>query len=311
MIIVEFLAIVPDMSDVIPKKKKTVSFSQFSNWWTCPYKWYRDYILHEKTFEDNLIMSFGTAIHETVQNYLQTLYNESEEKATAINNMEFFIAAFKKEVEKKQIPHTEAEFNEFVEDGRNILTEFVDPVNRLRYFPRDKWELLGIEDELNIEIRNNVMLNGFIDLVLREKATGNIRIIDFKTSNNGWTTYQQEDFTKTSQLVLYKALYSKKYNIPLPKIQVEFVILKRKLYENSRYAQSRLQIFKPNAYQSDVLQVIQEFGKFVDTCFTPEGEHKADIAYPKIPGKNKKNCKYCPYKKNGKCDGIASPVVLD
>ena len=292
------------------KKKKIVSFSQFTNWFTCSHKWYRDYILHEKEFEDSLNMSFGTAIHETIQNYLKVLFHDSEENAKKIDNKTFFVDAFKKEVEKKKIPHTPAEFAEFVADGENVLKEFLDPVNLAMYFPRDKWELLAIEDELNVDIKNNVMLTGKLDIVLREKATGNIRIIDFKTSTNGWTNYQKEDFTKTSQLVLYKALYSKKNNVPLPKIYVEFIILKRKLYEKSRYVQSRLQIFKPNAYQSDVLQVIQEFGKFVETCFTPEGQHKTDISYPKIPGKNKKNCKYCPYLKNGKCDGVADAVIF-
>lgn len=289
------------------KKKKTVSFSQFSNWWTCPHKWYRDYILHEKTFEDNLIMSFGTAIHETVQEYLQTMYNKSEKDADAIDTHAFFLAALKKEVDLKKIPHTQAEWDEFVEDGKNIMDEFKDPSNRIRFFPRDKWELLGIEDELMVDIKNNVVLNGYIDIVLKEKATGNIRIIDFKTSNRGWTNYDKENFTKTSQLVLYKALYSKKYNIPLSKIDVEFFILKRKLYDETKtqYEQSRLQIFKPSSYQKDVIEVIQEFGKFVDTCFTLDGVHKTDAKYPKNPGKNKKNCKYCNYLKNGKCDGRA------
>lgn len=296
------------MSEEVKKKKKIVSFSQFTNWFTCSHKWYRDYILKEKSFEDNLIMSFGTAIHETIQNFLKVLFHESEAAAVAIDNMAFFTAAFKKEIEKKSIPHTPAEFAGFVEDGKNILEEFLEPSNRMRHFARDKWELLAIEDDLNVEIRNNVMLNGKLDIVLKEKATGNIRIVDFKTSTNGWNNYQKEDFTKTSQLVLYKALYSKRNNIPLNKIQVEFIILKRKLYEDSNYEQSRLQIFKPESFQSNVLQVIQEFGKFVDTCFTAEGQHKTDIVYPKIPGKNKKNCKYCPYLKNKKCDGVATPI---
>jgi len=294
------------MSEEIQKKK--VSHSQFSNWWTCPYKWYRDVILKEKTFEDNLIMSFGTAIHKTIQNYLKTLYNENNETANKIDNFEFFKLAFKKEVDTKKIPHTDTEYNEFVEDGRNILMEFIEPSNILQHFPKSKWELLAIEDELNVDILNNVTLTGFIDMVLKEKTTGNIRIIDFKTSTNAWK-YQKEDFTKTSQLLIYKSLYSKKYNIPLSKIQVEFVILKRKLYENANYPQSRIQIFKPPAYQSNISQVIQKFTKFVNTCFTTDGIHKANVKYPKIPGKGKSNCKYCQYAKNKKCDQI--PDIIE
>lgn len=285
------------------QKKKHVSYSQFSTWFTCPHKFYRDYILKEREFEDNLIMTFGTAIHETIQHYLKTLYEVNDAKAEEINTAAFFLESFKKQIALKKIPHTQEEFNEFVEDGRNILAEFKDPVNRLRHFPRDKWELLGIEDDLNVDIRNNVTLNGKIDLILKEKMSGHIRIIDIKTSTRGWTNYNKEDFTKTSQLLLYKALYSKHYNIPLSHINVEFFILKRKLYENTRYVQSRIQLFKPPSYQNDILQVIQEFGKFVDTCFTSEGVPKTDIKYPKITNKGK-NCKYCQYKKTGKCDGI-------
>jgi len=291
------------------KKKKTVSYSQFSNWFTCPHKWYRDYILKEKEFEDNLIMTFGTAIHETVQNYLKTLYEISDAEAEKIDTAKFFMESFNKQIETKKIPHTKEEYDDFVEDGRLIMNEFKEPSNRLLHFPRDRWELLGIEDKFEVDIRNNVVINGFIDIVFKEKQTGNIRIVDFKTSTRGWTNYNKEDFTKTSQLVLYKALYSKKYNVPLSKINVEFFILKRKLYDETKakYPQSRIQLFKPDAYQKDVLEVLHEFGKFVDTCFI-DGEHNLNIKYPKNPGKGKKNCKYCPYLKNKKCDGHAEPL---
>ena len=292
------------------KKKKTVSFSQFSKWFTCPYQWYRDYVLKEKTFEDNLIMSFGTAIHETLQNYLNVLYRQSEDKAAEIDCIAFFIDSFKKQITLKSLKHTDDEYNGFVDDAKNIITEFLAPENRKRYFPRDKWELLAIEDDLTEPILNNVNLNAKLDLVLREKTTGVIRIVDFKTSTNGWNSYQKEDFTKASQLVLYKAVYSKKYNIPLSKIQVEFIILKRKLYENSSYIQSRLDTFKPSASEANVRQVLGEFSKFVGTCFTTEGVYKTEIEYPKNPGKAKKNCKYCQYLKNGKCDAKASKTFL-
>lgn len=290
------------MNDEI--KKKTVSYSQFSNWFTCPYKFYRDIILHEREFEDNLNMTFGTSIHEAIQLYLTVLYEQGDQAADVVDMMAKFTETFKNEINKKKIPHTKPEFDEFVEDAKNILSEFVEPSNRLRYFPRDKWELLGIEDDIREDIVNNVSINAKLDIVMREKLSGNIRIIDIKTSGRGWSSYDKESFTKISQLLLYKALYSKKHNIPLSKIYVEFFILTRKLYESEkvRYEQSRIQVFKPTSSQSDVIQVIQEFRKFVNTCFTKEGIHKINGKYPKIPGKAKKNCKYCQYAKNKKCD---------
>lgn len=292
---------------MIPEKKKTVSHSQFSNWWTCPYKWYRDYILHEKTFEDSVHMSFGTGVHEAIQLYLKTLFEIGEKEAATIDVVKTFTEAFKRELEKKKIAHTQTDFDSFVNDGRNILTEFRN--NQKFYFPRDKWDLLTIEEEIKEDILNNTCLTGKLDLVLREKMSGDIRIVDIKTSGRGWSNFDKEEFAKTSQLVLYKALYSKKYNIPLSKIQVEFFILKRILYDNARYEQSRIQVFKPSAYQNDVMQVIQEFKKFVGDCFTETGVHNTNGVFPKVPGKNKKNCKYCAYLKNGKCNGVADIIV--
>jgi hypothetical protein len=295
--------------DVI-KKKKTVSFSQFTNWWVCPHKWYRDVVLKEKVFEDSIHMSFGTGIHEAIQLYLETLYKVGEKEAEAIDVVKTFTDGFKREVTKKAIKHTQAEFDEFVEDGKGILAEFKAPENRCRYFPKDKYELLGIESQMDETIVNNVNLTCRLDMVLREKLSGDIRIIDFKTATREWNASQREDFTKTSQLVLYKAVYSKKYSLPLNKIHVEFIILRRKLYDNAQYEQSRIQIVKPSSYQKDVIQVISEFRNFVEKCFTTEGEHNVNGKFPKIPGKSKKNCKYCAYLKNGKCDGVADKVVI-
>jgi hypothetical protein len=290
-------------------RKKIVSYSQFSNWWVCPARWKFDYIDKLKVFEDSIHMSFGTAIHEALQSFLVTYYNTSEEAAYKMDLITPFIAKFKQLVTMKGIKHTEAEFNEFVEDGKGIITEFIDPAHIKLDFSRDKYELVGVEVKFVSPIVNNVNLDARLDLVLREKMSGDIRIIDIKTATREWDANAKEDFTKTSQLILYKAVYSKKENIPLSKIHVEFIILKRKLYEKAHYEQSRIQIVKPAAYQDNVLQVIKEFRGFVEYSFTKEGIHNTTQKYPKQPGKNQTNCKWCQYKKNGKCDCVAEPPV--
>lgn len=295
----------------ISTRKKTVSFSQFSNWWTCPYKWYRDYILKEKVFEDSIHMSFGTAIHETIQAFLTAYFNVSEAEAYKIDLIPMFEKAFKREVTNKYLKYTPEEWAEFVQNGKDILTEFLAPAAVKFHFPRDKWELLGIEKKFIEPVINNVNLDARLDIVLREKLSGDIRIVDLKTATNGWTSYQKEDFTKISQLLLYKAVYSKANNIPLGKIHVEFIILKRKMYDESetKYEQTHIQVFKPASFQDNILQVIKEFRGFVEYSFTPEGTHKTDQRYPKIPGKNQGNCRFCNYGKNGKCDKVAEPPI--
>ncbi len=285
-------------------KKKVVSFSQYQKWFKCPYSWYLDYVKNLKVREVNLNLTYGNAIHETIQHYVKTLYTEGLVKATTIDLRSFFIEAFVNEVHENKIEATEAEIQEFVEDGINFINEFLQASIRLKHFPPDKYEFLGVEDKLTMDLLNNTEYFGYIDLVLKEKTTGRIKIFDFKTSRMAWTESQMSDLSKTAQLILYKALYSRKHNVPITMIDVEFFIIKRKLYENCRFKQSHIQIFTPDASQKEVSRVVDHFTQFLSECFKPDGTYNEDAKYPKIPGKYKANCKYCPHKGKA-CDAIA------
>ena len=287
--------------------KKIVSYSQYSKWFNCPHSWYLDYVKGLRTYEHNLTLSYGNAIHEVLQEYVKILYTNGMIKATTFDVKDFFIDKLIEDLTKENVKYAEFELMEFIEDGIAFLDEFMTAAVRLQHFPPDKYELLGVETELSIPLIHNVNYSGFIDLVLKEKATGRIKIFDFKTARLGWNNYQKEDLSKTSQLILYKALYSKKHNIPVTKIDVEFFILKRKLYENARFKQSRIQIFRPDDNQKEVGRVIDHFSQFITECFHPDGTYNENGVYPKIPGKNKSNCKYC-FHKGTNCNAIADKL---
>jgi hypothetical protein len=289
------------------KKKKVVSYSQYSKWFNCPHSWFLDYVKGLRKYEHNLTLSYGNAIHETLQKYVETLYTKGMLKATTFDVKDFFIDKLIEDLTKENVKYEEPELVEFIEDGMALLDEFMTAAVRLQHFPPDKYELLGIEKELSIPLINNVDYSGFIDLVLKEKATGRIKIFDFKTSRLGWNMYQKEDLSKTSQLILYKALYSKKYNVSVTQIDVEFFILRRKLYENARFKQSRIQIFSPDASQKEVKRVVDHFNEFITECFHHDGTYKTDAFYPKIPGKNKSNCKWCCHR-GVNCNAIADKL---
>jgi CRISPR/Cas system-associated exonuclease Cas4 (RecB family) len=284
--------------DVKINEKKRVSFSQFSWWLKCPHKWYLDYVKGLKQFEDSLNTCFGTAIHETIQTYVKTLYTESVEKADSINLYTLFKETFERELKNTEVKHTEDEYTDFMFDGEDILKEFTETATRIKHFPKEKYEFIDVELEIEVPVKNNINFVAYIDLVLREKKSGDIKIFDFKTSSNGWNDYMKDDYTKTAQLLLYKALYSKKFNVPLNKIDVEFFILKRKLYEGVNYPQSRIQLFRPPNSNSIVAGTVTDFAQFISESFTPEGTYIEDVKnFPKNPGDRKKNCKYCPHKK--------------
>ena len=84
---------------------------------------------------------------------------------------------------------------------------------------------------------------GFMDVVLHDKKTGRMKVIDIKSSTMGWNKYMKINKNKTNQLLLYKHFMAKQLEISEDKIDVEYLILKRRLYENMIYPQKRIQAF--------------------------------------------------------------------
>ncbi len=285
-------------------KKIKVSYSQFSTYLKCPKKWYYDYALNLRKFEGNINTAFGTSIHETLQNYLKVLYEEGVSKADDINCTEFFKNAYDTEIVKLNdngIEISENDYNDYYFQGEDIISEFLKTSNRLRYFPTT-YEFLGLELKLNTDIMNNLEFIGYVDVVLKEKNKNKYRIIDIKTSYSGWNSYMKEDLTKTMQLSLYKAFYSKIFNVPLSAIDVEFFIVKRNLYENVKFPQSRIQVFKPDSKKAVIVDTMNCLVEFIEYAFHKDGTFNVENEYEKVPGKAKKHCKYCLHYKN-KCDG--------
>ena len=301
-----------DVQETKETKKKRVSFSQYSMWMKCPYSWKLNYLEGKREFDASLNTCFGTAIHHVLQTFLQTLYTENTEKADSINLYEMFKVKFNEEIakekERSKLSYTDDEYTEFVFDGEDILKTFCSAKNRLKYFPSQKYEFIGVEIPLDLPIKNNVDFIAYVDLVLKDKETGKYKIYDIKTSSNGWNKYQKEDPAKYSQILLYKAFYAKKFNVDLNQIEVEFFILKRKLYEAVDFPQSRIQIFEPMHNKQAIAATLSDFATFVTECFTTEGDYNVDGSYPKIPGKAKKNCKYCQHHKVN-CDGKADKLL--
>lgn len=290
-------------------KKKRVSYSQFSNWFDCPHRWYLDNIKKLRIFDESIHTCFGDAIHETIQTYIEALYKNGIAVADEQDLHENFKKAFENYLVEKKIVFTELDRQEFIKDGNQIIDSFSNVSTRIKHFPSNKYEFIGVEDEIVAPIKNNVQFICYIDLILKEKSTGRYRIIDIKTSTYGWNSYTQQNPAKYSQVLLYKAFFSKKYNVPMNKIDVEFFILKRKLLEGVSYPQSRIQCFSPTQNDKTVTGILSTFSQFVSECFNKDGTYiEEQKAYPKIPGKNKKHCKYCPHKKVN-CDAKADIVV--
>lgn len=274
-----------------------ISFSQYYMWSKCPYRWKLTYIDKHKESAPTIHTMFGTAIHETIQHYLVAMYNETIKAADEIDLNALLLTRMQEIYASQQQEYgqhfsNEQELFEFYNDGVAILKAFKK--DRNKHFPRRGWELVGIEWEIDEPVENNVKIVGFIDVILREADTGKVRIIDLKTSTRGWSDYAKKDKEKVSQILIYKWFYSGAQSVDLGKIDVEYLILKRKLRENSEYPQSRLQRFVPSNGSVSVKRTVASLSEFIKNGFDPMGNHKVNGKFAALPSVS--NCKYCEFK---------------
>jgi hypothetical protein len=193
---------------------------------------------------------------------------------------------------------TQADMVEFYDHGLLIL-EFLRK-KRAQYFSKKGYELIGIEVPLDFDLPNGIKFVGYLDVVIRDTVRDVIKIYDIKTSTMGWNKYMKADKLKSDQLLLYKQFYSKQFNHPLDKIEVEYFIVKRKLYENLDFPQKRVQKFVPANGKPSINQVTKRLSEFIEECFDSDGEHNTEHTYSKQA--SKKNCRFCDFNQTEFCD---------
>ena len=278
-----------------------ISYSQLSMFNECPQRWKLNYVDKLSISESNIYLVFGTAMHEVIQTYLDIMYNNSVKNAEKLdlNKMLFdnmcseFIKA--KEQDGK-VPCTKEELSEFLQDGVEIL-DFIK-TRRNQYFQKRDYELIGCEVPIELKLKKNVGFIGYLDLVILHKPTNTLKIIDIKTSTRGWNKYQKADKNKTQQLLLYKQFYAEQYNHPIENIEIEYFIVKRKLWENTDFPQKRVQKFVPASGKPSMNKVLKGLDLFLEVAFDDYGKYNTDKIFA-LP--SKKACKWCEFRKTEYC----------
>ena len=300
--------ILPLIKEIIKKSErevnygyeKAISYSQMSMYRSCPKKWALQYRDGHKISEQSIHMTFGTAIHEAIQHYLDIMYDSSAAAADRVNIEEYFEERFRetylKDYKSNKNVHfsNPAEMKEFYDDGINILTYFKK--KRGSYFHKKGWHLVKCELPLLVSPNpayKNVLYRGYLDVVLYHEPTNTIKILDIKTSTKGWSDKEKKNEDKQFQLILYKKLFAEQYNFPIENIEVEFFIVKRKLYESSDYVIPRIQTFKPASGKIKISRAEKAMNEFIENVFTKDANFK-EITL--TPNPSKWNCGFCPYK---------------
>jgi hypothetical protein len=279
---------------------KNVSFSQYTLWAGCPTAWKLKYVDGHRLDDGSIHTVFGTAMHEVIQEWLDTLYNKSENVARSVDLDDSlktkFYALFKESIKVdadgvKTFMCDRPTLEEFYHQGTQILS-YVQ-ANHKKIFPTQNVTLVGIEFPIEVEVRPGVQYVGFVDIITKNEKSGLFTLYDLKTSRAGWTQYQKSDKTKVSQLLLYKKFVADHFGVGLENIKVEYVILKRIISENSPYPIPRVSSFEPPHGKPSVSRAWGDFEKFLDDCFDTTGEYKTDTIQHKA---SKSACKYCAFR---------------
>ena len=278
-----------------------ISYSQLSMYGDCPLRWKLNYIDRLSIFESNIHLLFGTAMHEVLQKYLEVMYNDSVKNADKLNLEQRLhdkmIEQFKLAREKEgKDPCTVEQIREFFQDGCDILDFFKK--RRGEYFSKRGYKLIGCEVPIEVDMKKNIKMVGYLDIVILDEITNTLKIYDIKTSTMGWNKWAKKDENKTQQLLLYKQFYSKQYNHPIDKIEVEYFIVKRKLWENAMFPQKRVQKFVPASGKPSMNKVTNRLFNFVNEAFTEEGERKNDM----VATPSKKACRFCEFNQTEYCN---------
>ena len=250
---------------------------------------------------------FGTAVHVAMQHYIQIMFDVSGAEADRIDIEAFFQQSFSNEYKKtlndnKGVHFSSAsEMREYYEDGLAILDYFKK--NKSEYFSTRKWHLVGIEMPLIQKLHPkypNIYLKGYIDFILYNENANKIKIFDIKTSKHGWKDKEKKDELKLQQIIIYKEYFGRQYGIDPEQIDVEFFIVKRKLYENLDFPQKRIQILEPASGKGKRNKAITYITEFIETVFNTDGSYKEGELLKNI---SKESCQWCPFKENKElCD---------
>ncbi len=267
--------------DIDYSYQKNISYSQISMFKQCQRKWALHYKEKINQRDTSIYLVFGIAMHEVIQDYLTLFYEKSKVAANGLDLetmfQERFIAAYEMQYKQNDKQHFSdaKQMREFYNDGVEILKFFKKKVGG--YFSKRGTYLVGIELPIVTtpnKIWGNLLFKGMLDIVLYNETTDTFEIIDIKTSTRGWHKKMKNDESKQFQLILYKQYFSELYNIPLDKIDIKFFIVKRKLYEESDWAQTRIQEFQPASGKIKLGRAKKYVNDFMSHVFNSHGSIK-------------------------------------
>ena len=262
-------------------QRKIVSYSQYSTYRNCPRKYFYTYVKKIGGFKANEYTTFGTAMHETLQEYLELAYRkEDRNQYDMYEKLKYYLT----KNNNKDHTLTPLELSTYLLKGLETLLQIHYDFKNI--FPKIKeWELVSNEYEMK-KVYNDLDFNQYIDVLFKKRGEDKYIIIDIKTSKFRYVV-KYIDVKKKMQLHLYRETLAEQLGIPSSNIETKYLVLA--VNRDIAYG-------KVNKYQViDVTSVrTTDFYNFVNDIFV-DGKRREDISlYPKNVTKL---CDYCDLKK--------------
>lgn len=178
------------------------SFSRLNSYYNCPYEWKLHYLECNKS-ENGFFGEYGSLIHKILEKY-----EKGELSLFELN--EYYEEHF-----DEDIPH-DAPPNKFVNIRQSYYDKGIGYLDNIN-LDLEKYEVLGVEKKVEFKINDKDFI-GYIDLLVKDKETGEIIIIDHKSASikilkNGKISKsdQQHFLDFKRQLYLYSIPVIKEY----------------------------------------------------------------------------------------------------
>lgn len=190
----------------------TFSYSSVNLFHTCPYAFKLTYIDTEDKVQ-NFFAEYGTLMHHVIESYWRGNI-EKDELVMAFND------AYNIFVVTPPPPFPDGMEERYYNDAIKFLQEFP--------YEREEYSVIIIEGKFDLEYKG-IKITVRPDLILREKSTNQVILLDFKTSKpvkgKKWDEAKMADYKR--QTLLYAHFFQQATGITVNKITLLFVRLQK------------------------------------------------------------------------------------
>lgn len=264
-----------------------ISFSEFSKYQSCGHRHLIEKYLKLVKEETSIHLIFGNSVHKAIEHGIRDR-----------SNVEDRVMMFREDFTKEMMDNMKdtPEFRDleaFLGQGENIIRSLSTEKILKNY------DVIGVELPLYENIFGIFHFKGFIDLILKDKSTGRILIIDWKTSGEQWdVSKKKKDATFMAQMRLYKYFFAKKQGVEIDEIDCKYIVLNRlkskKCPELGFGEIQPVEIFSDHQDIEDSLTMVAQAVRDIHVK-----NHFPKAKFEKKTG----NCFFCPYKNNfAMCD---------